>query len=100
MSQRPSLGKRELVETLANEAELTAMSAERAVNALLDLIGNSLASGKAVSLGSFGTFEPRHRNARQGRNPKTGETIEIAAKTVAAFKPGAALKRQMEASDA
>jgi DNA-binding protein HU-beta len=62
---------------------------------VLDGIADQLADGNQVVLSGFGTFETRERAARTGRNPQTGESIDIAASTSAAFKPAAALKRRV-----
>jgi DNA-binding protein HU-beta len=62
------------------------------VNALVEIISESLKKKDSLTLPGFGTFEVRDRAARTGRNPKTGEKLEIGASRVAAFKPGAALK--------
>ena len=86
------MNKTDLVSSVAEKAELTKKDAEKAVNALLASIEESLASGDKIQLVGFGTFEVRERAARKGRNPQTGEEIEIAAAKVPAFKPGKALK--------
>jgi len=86
------VNKTDLVSSVAEKAELTKKDAEKAVNALLASIEESLASGDKIQLVGFGTFEVRERAARKGRNPQTGEEIEIAAAKVPAFKPGKALK--------
>ena len=71
---------------------MTGSAAEAAVNAMLSGIAASLARGEAVSLLGFGSFGTRNRPARTGRNPRTGETLEIAASTVATFKAGKPLR--------
>ncbi|MYF10927.1 MAG: HU family DNA-binding protein, partial [Gammaproteobacteria bacterium] len=76
----------------ANAADLSKAAAGRAVDAALDAITGSLKQSEPVSLVGFGTFLVRERAARQGRNPQTGENIQIAASRAAAFKPGKALK--------
>jgi DNA-binding protein HU-beta len=86
------LNKPELVEAVAEKAGITKKDSEKAVAAVLEGIANTLAKGEKVQLVGFGTFEVRHRNAREGRNPSTGEAIKIAAQNVPAFKPGKALK--------
>lgn len=86
------MNKTELVDAVAEKADLSKASAARAVDAALDAIGGSLAQGDQVALIGFGTFLVRDRAARSGRNPRTGETINIAAAKVPAFKPGKALK--------
>ena len=84
--------KRDLVDAVANKSELDRRSAESAIDAAVEAISGALADGDKVTLPGFGTFEVRQRNARTGRNPQTGETIEIAASKAPAFKPASALK--------
>ena len=87
------MNKTELRDAVAAATDLSAAQADKALNAVLDSISSALASGDKVTLPGFGTFETRERSARQGRNPQTGETMEIAASTAPAFKPGAQLKQ-------
>ena len=82
------MNKGELVASIADKADITQSQAEAALSATLDSIQEALKSGDSVSLVGFGTFSASERPARDGRNPRTGETIKIAAKTVAKFKPG------------
>ena len=82
----------ELIRDAANRSGQSQANVGAALNALLDSISDELVKGGSVQLIGFGTFEVRHRNARTGRNPQTGETIEVAASTVPAFKAGAKLK--------
>ncbi len=84
--------KSELVAQIAEQAGLTKTEAQAALNAITDGITDALVRGDSVSLIGFGTFEQRHRAARQGRNPQTGATIQIAAANNVGFKPGKALK--------
>ena len=77
---------------LAESAELTQKDTEAAVSAFFSTVQESLAAGENVQIIGFGTFEVRERAARVGRNPQTGEEIQIAAAKVPAFKPGKALK--------
>ena len=84
--------KVELVEAIANEAGLTKADANRALDAALDAIKGALAKGDSVPLVGFGTFKTAKRAAREGRNPRTGETVRIAARTAVTFKAGSALK--------
>ena len=86
------MNKSELIDQVANAADLSKAAAGRAVDAALDAITGSLKQPEPVSLVGFGTFLVRERAARQGRNPQTGENIQIAASRAAAFKPGKALK--------
>lgn len=84
--------KADLVETVANEAEMTKKDAEKLVEIIFDTIIQTLNNGEKIELRGFGSFRLRQRNARQGRNPKTGEAVNIPAKRVAYFKPGKDLK--------
>lgn len=86
------MNKTDLINEVAETAELSKKDATKAVDALFDAIQNTLAQGDKVQLIGFGNFEVRERSARKGRNPQTGEEIEIAASKVPAFKPGKALK--------
>jgi DNA-binding protein HU-beta len=90
------MNKTELVKVVSTEAELTQKDAAKAVDALLDTITKTLAEGDKLQLIGFGTFEVRDRAARKGRNPQTGEEIEIAASKVPAFKPGKELKEAVK----
>ncbi|MEM9527695.1 MAG: HU family DNA-binding protein [Bacteroidota bacterium] len=87
MQNPEPMNKGELVASIADKAGLTQSQAEAALSATLDSIKGALKSGDSVSLIGFGTFSANERPAREGRNPRTGETIKIAAKTVAKFKP-------------
>ncbi len=87
------MNKAELVSSVAEKAELTKKDSEKAVNALLETIGLALQRGDRVQLVGFGTFEIRERAARKGRNPQTGEEIDIAAARVPIFKAGKTLRQ-------
>ncbi len=84
--------KAELVSEVAAKTDLTKKEVAAAVDAIFNSIQEDLAKGEKVQLIGFGTFEVRHRAARKGRNPQTGDEIEIPASEVPAFKPGKALK--------
>ncbi|MBX9403850.1 HU family DNA-binding protein [Lysobacter sp. BMK333-48F3] len=86
------MNKAELVAAVAETAELSKTDATAAVDALIDVVTKALKKGDTVTLVGFGTFQVRKRAARQGRNPKTGETIKIAASQNPSFKAGKALK--------
>ena len=86
------MNKSELADAVAEAAGLSKADGARALDAVIDSITNTLKSGNTVSLVGFGTFQVKHRNARQGRNPRTGETIQIAASKVPSFKAGKGLK--------
>ncbi|WP_313798932.1 HU family DNA-binding protein [Cytobacillus sp.] len=90
------MNKTELVKFVSAQAELTQKDASKAVDALLNTISNTLADGEKIQLIGFGTFEVRERSARKGRNPQTGEEIDIAASKVPAFKPGKELKEAVK----
>ncbi len=86
------MNKTDLIAAVAAKAELSKKDADAAVSAVFDAVSEALAQGDKVQLVGFGTFEVRARAAKQGRNPKTGETMTIAASKVPAFKAGKALK--------
>ena len=86
------MNKAELIDAVSTQTGLQKAEATRAVDAVFDCISAALKSGDAVSLLGFGTFVVKARAARAGRNPRTGETIEIAASKVPGFKAGKALK--------
>ena len=86
------MNKSDLVRRIVGETGLTRPDAEAAVNSMLPGIAASLARGEAVSLSGFGTFGTRRRPACTGRNPRTGETLEIVASTAATFKAGKPLR--------
>lgn len=86
------MNKSELVASVAEVAELTKKDAEKAVNAVFASVQKALVEDDKVQIIGFGTFEVRTRAARKGRNPQTGETIEIPASKNPVFKAGKALK--------
>lgn len=90
------MNKTELVTAVAERTELTKKDATNAVNAVFDIIAETLAKGESVQLIGFGNFEVRERAARKGRNPQTGEEIEIAASKAPAFKAGKQLKEAVK----
>lgn len=90
------MNKMELVAAVAEKSGLTKKDAEKAVNAFVESIEEALGKGDKVSLVGFGTFEVRARAARKGRNPQTGEEIDIAATKIPAFKAGKSLKENIE----
>ena len=89
------MNKTELIDAIAAAADLPKASAARALDAVIDSVTDSLKKGDQVSLVGFGTFSVKHRNARTGRNPQTGATIQIAASNVPSFKAGKALKESV-----
>jgi DNA-binding protein HU-beta len=90
------MNKTELINSVATQSELTKKDATKAVDALFETILNTLAKEEKIQLIGFGTFEVRERAARTGRNPQTGEEIQIAASKVPAFKPGKELKEAVK----
>ena len=86
------MNKGELIDAVAGSAGLSRADATKAVDAVLDSIQGTLANGGSVSLVGFGTFSVKARAARAGRNPRTGETIQIKASNVPGFKAGKGLK--------
>ena len=89
------MNKTELVAAVAAKTELSKKNAEKAVAAVLETVAETLAAGEKVQLVGFGTFEIREREARTAKNPRTGETVEVAASRVPAFKAGQALKAKV-----
>ena len=92
------MNKGQLKDAVAEAAGLSGADAERALDAVIDTITKAVASGDKVTIVGFGTFEPRERSARTGRNPQTGAEIQIAASTVPGFKAGAAFKEAVNGS--
>ena len=90
------MNKNELVNNIANESGLTKKDVETVVNGVLDEITSALKQNDKVQFVGFGTFETRERSSRTGRNPQTGESIEIPASTVPAFRAGNKLKEAVK----
>ena len=88
--------KSEFVDQVASAADLSKKDAERAVNAVLDTIEGTLKGGGEISFTGFGKFHVAERGAREGRNPQTGESIQIAASRVPRFTAGAKLKQAVK----
>lgn len=86
------MNKTDLINNVAEKAEVTKKDAEKVVNAVFASISDALTAGEKVQLVGFGTFEVKERAARVGRNPQTGETINISASKVPGFKAGKVLK--------
>lgn len=86
------MNKQQLVEAMASKAELTKVDTEKALKAFIDVVTEEMKNKGKVQLVGFGTFETTERAARTGRNPQTGETIEIGASTSPKFKAGKSLK--------
>ena len=86
------MNKTQLIDVVAAKTDLKKKEAEAAVNATIEAIAEALKAGDKVQLVGFGTFEVKERAAREGRNPRTGETIKIAASKTPAFSAGKGLK--------
>jgi|TARA_B100001079_G_scaffold103156_1_gene88522 DNA-binding protein HU-beta len=86
------MNKADLIDAVAEDSDLTKTSAARALDSAIENITNALKGGNSVTLVGFGTFTVRQREARMGRNPRTGEAIQIKASRVPGFKAGKALK--------
>lgn len=86
------MNKSELVSAIAKEADVTKEVAGKTLDATIAAVTKALKGGDTVTLVGFGTFQVKERSAREGRNPKTGETIKIAASKVPSFKAGKGLK--------
>ncbi len=86
------MNKKELIAAVAAETKTTKKDAEVMVEATFEAIEKALVAGEKVQIVGFGTFEARERSARCGKNPRTGEAVDIAASKVPAFKAGKALK--------
>lgn len=89
------MNKQDLVNMIASDANIPKAAAERALDTMTGSIASALTKGEQVMLIGFGTFDVANRAARAGRNPQTGATIQIAAARVVRFKPGKALKDQV-----
>lgn len=91
------MNKTELISAMAEKAEISKKDAEKSLTAFTNVVTDALADGNKVQLVGFGTFEVVERTARTGRNPKTGESIEIQASKSPKFKAGKALKDAVKA---
>ena len=89
------MNKSEFVAAVAESSSLSKSDAERAVDAFINTVSTQLKTGGEVRLVGFGTFEVRNRDASEGRNPRTGETIKIKASKLPRFKAGKALKDEV-----
>lgn len=88
-----NMNKAELISAIAERTEMTKVDTKKVLDAFIEVAGEALQSGDRLTLVGFGTFSVNERAARNGRNPRTGETIKIAAKNVVRFKAGAELER-------
>ncbi len=89
------MNKTEFVDAVAERADVQKSDAAKIVDSLVEVIGEQLKQGEQITLVGFGTFLVSKREARKGRNPRTGEEIQIAASNVPRFKPGKALKESI-----
>jgi DNA-binding protein HU-beta len=89
------MNKAELVDAIAAKAEVTKKEADAVLSAMIEVVMESVASNDKVTLVGFGTFEARQRQAREGRNPSTGQPIKIPATTVPAFSAGKGFKEMV-----
>ena len=89
------MNKTELIAAIAGQAEVSKKDAEKVLKAFTDVVAEELKKGEKIQLVGFGTFEVSERAAREGRNPLTGETMQIAASKSPKFKAGKALKDMM-----
>ena len=92
VANNEGMTKAELVEQVARSTQLTKKHAEIIVNTVFESIVDSLKAGEKIELRGFGSFRIRHRGARIGRNPKTGEKVQVPAKRIPYFKPGKELR--------
>lgn len=90
------MNKADLISAIAAKADLTKVDAKKALDAFIDVSGESMKKGERITLVGFGTFSVNKRNARNGRNPRTGAKIKIAAKNVVRFKAGAELNKKVK----
>ena len=89
------MNKTELVAAIAEQADITKKDADKALTAFTEVVAKELKNGGKIQLVGFGTFEVAERAEREGRNPQTGETMKIAASKSPKFKPGKALKDEV-----
>lgn len=87
--------KTELVEAIAAKSGLTKADSSRALEAFMDVVGETLKKGDKITLTGFGSFDVSRREAREGRNPKTGLPVKIAARNSVSFKAGSKLKERV-----
>ena len=90
------MNKAELVDAIAGEAKLSKVDSKKALDAFMKVTSEALGQGERVALVGFGSFSVADRNARTGRNPQTGKEINIPAKKVVKFAPGAELKSKVQ----
>jgi DNA-binding protein HU-beta len=93
--EETKMNKGELVDKVSEKASVTKKQADAVISAAIESIMEAVSSGEKVTLVGFGSFEPRHRKEREGRNPKTGDTMVIPATTVPAFSAGKLFKEMV-----
>lgn len=93
------MNKSELIAAISEKTDFKRKDVETTINTFWDIIGDSLVNGEAVSFVGIGTFKIKHRSARQARNPKTGDPINIPATTVPHFSAGKSLKEKLKNSN-
>jgi integration host factor subunit beta len=98
-SKQPVMTKAGLVEEVARTVQVTKKQAELIVNIVLDSIVDSLRQGEKIELRGFGSFRIRNRRSRLGRNPKTGDKVEVPPKRIPYFKPGKELKELINSEE-
>lgn len=89
------MNRQDIINTMAEQTELSRAAASRSLEVVLRAIMDSVASGESVTLTGFGQFLPRRRNARNGRNPRTGVPLAVKETVVPVFKPGATFKTKV-----
>ena len=92
MKEDDIVNKSQLIDQIAADADISKAAAGRALDSFIEAVSGALKDGDSVALVGFGTFSVRERAARSGRNPQTGETIQIVAANIPSFKAGKALK--------
>jgi integration host factor subunit beta len=100
MTKQPTLTKADLIEEVLNITELPRKESETIVETIFDSIIGALQKGEKIEIRGFGSFRTRHRRGRIGRNPKTGEKVEVPAKQIPFFKPSKELKDFVNNSEA
>jgi DNA-binding protein HU-beta len=90
------MNKTELINQIAEKADLTKKDSEKALNAFIETVTESLKSGNSVQLVGFGSFQVKQRAAREGRHPQTGKAIKIVASNIPSFKAGKTLKEAVK----
>jgi integration host factor subunit beta len=99
MEQGTTMTKSELIERIAaRQTQLSVKDIELAVKTILEHMSQTLATGERIEIRGFGSFSLHYREPRQGRNPKTGDTVELAGKYVPHFKPGKEMRERVNLS--